>query len=195
MLWEDGKGSGRKAGVDVRNFGQVTAVTITDEVHVGLNDNVAFSVDTGILTIPASFSGPVISLKNLEGSRDIIARGRILIDAPSAGSEFSVFRKPSEGVLAANLTKVPLNRNFESGKDAFTTVEIWDNATGLAGITGYTAVTDGTFGPAPLFENSLDLGFFILGQNDIVTVQLTSGIAGYEATVGLSFYFDTTGAK
>ncbi len=195
MLWEDGKGSGRKAGVDLRNFGQVTAVTIEDEVHVALEDNVAFSVDTGILSIPASFSGPVLTLKNLEGNRDIIARGRILVDVPSAGAEFSVFRRPLEGVLAANAAKVPLNKNFESGKTAFVTAEIWDNVTGLAGITGYTAVADGTFGPAPLFENTTLLGVFILGQGDIVTVQLTTGAAGFEANVGLNFYFDTTGAK
>lgn len=195
MLWEDGKGSGRKAGVDSRNFGQVTAVIMADDVHVSLESNVAFSVDTGILTIPASFSGPVITLKNLEGARDVIAKGRILIDAPSAGAEFSAFRKPTEGTIAAEASKKPLNLNFESGKDAFVSVDIWDNATGLAGITGLTAVADGTFGPAPLFENDTDIGFFILGQNDLVSIQLTSGVAGYEANVGFSFYFDTTGAK
>ena len=195
MLWEDGKGSGRKAGVDVRNFGQVSSVVMADDVHVALESNSGYKLDTGILTIPASFSGPVITLKNLEGGRDIIARGRILIDAPSAGGEFSVFRRPLEGALAANVSKKPLNLNFESGKAAFVTAEIWDNATGLAGITGYTAVADGTFGPAPLFENDTDLGFFILGQNDIVSIQLTSGVAGYEANVGISFYFDTTGVK
>ena len=196
MLWEDGKGSGRKAGVDVRNFGQVTAVTIEDELHVSLEDNVSFSLDTGILTIPASFSGPVITLENLEGARDVIARVSVQIDLPSANSAVSIFRKPVEGTLGAFTAKVPLNRNFESGRSAFVNANIWDNATGLAGITGYTAAPDGTFGPFVLgTSDPVRTSFFVLGQNDIVTVQLISGIAGYDATVSISFYFDTTGSK
>ena len=201
MLWEDGKGSGRKAGVDIRNFGQVTAVIIDDDVHVALNENSGYSVDTGIITaanIGVSASDlTVITLKNLEGARDILAKVTVTIDLPSAGAAFSVFRNPVESAdpLAESAAKTPLNVNYESGKNAFVQSFIWDQTTPGAGIGDITAVTDGTFGPFMLGSPEVVTGRVILGQNDLLTVQLFSGAVAYSANVMLSFYFDTTGAK
>lgn len=197
MLIEDGTGSGKKAAVNLRNHLVSTAITIQDEVFVALESSLSFSLSTGQLTIPASFSGPVLLLQNLDSAQDIVAvSAAAIIDLPSAGASLSAFRNPVVGTLAANAPKTPLNLNFEAGVKANVVAEIWDNATGLAGITGITAVTDGTFGPAP-FPGSGQLGGnnAILGQNDVLTLNITSGAAGFEASVSVTFYFDTTGAK
>lgn len=152
-------------------------------------------MDTAQLTIPASFSGPVLLLENLDANKDMIVGAAFSIDAVSAGASISLFRNPVVSTLGANDAKVPLNINFESGKNPSARAEIWDNATGLAGMTGITALTDGTFGPFPIGTPFIRSSDFVLGQNDLVVLSMSSGATGYEANASFRFHFDTTGAK
>lgn len=195
MLLEDGQGSGRKAAVNTRQHLVVTSVTQEDSTFVSLQSADSYFVDTAQLTIPASFSGPILLLENLDSNRDMIVRAAFSIDAVSAGASILLLRNPVVATLGANAARVPLNINFESGKNPSSNSEIWDNVTGIAGMTNITAVTDGTFGPFPIGTPFIRSSTFVLGQNDVVVLSMVSGVAGYEANASFLFYFDTTGAK
>ena len=195
MMIQDGTGDGKFAEVNARKHLVSTAITMADGTFVSLDSSDAYFVDTGQLTIPPSFSGPILLLENLDSNRDMIVAAAFTIDAVSTGAAISLLRNPVVATLGANASKVPLNLNFESGKNPSSTSEIWDNATGLAGMTGITAVTDGTFGPFPIGTPFIRSNTFVLGQNDVCVLNMASGAAGYEANASFRYYFDTTGAK
>lgn len=195
MMIQDGTGDAKFAEVNARKHLVSTAITMDDGTFVALDSSDAYSLDTGLLTIPATFDGPILLLENLDGNRDIIVAAAFSIDAVSAGASISLLRNPVVTTLGANASKAPLNLNFESGKNANVSASIWDNATGLVGMTGITASTDGTFGPFPIGTPFIRSSTFVLGQNDLCVIEMAAGAAGYEANASFRFYFDTTGAK
>lgn len=188
---------GYKAVVNQRGHLAVSSVAIEESLYVTLVGNLGFSVDTGQLTIPANFSGPVLMIENADSSRDMIVKSiSVVIDAASAGAAASAYRNPTVTTLAANDPKVPLNNNYETNVPPEATVDIWNNATGLAGMTGITPVTDGVTGPLPFpASGQLRGGPAVLGQTNRLAVNITSGVAGFECNVFVGFYYDTTGVK
>jgi len=195
MMIQDGTGDAKFAQVNARKHLVTTAIQMEDGTFVSLDSSDAYFVDTGLLTIPGTFSGPILLLENLDGNRDMIVAAAFTIDAVSAGATISLLRNPVLAALAANASRTPLNLNFESGKNPSSRTEIWDNATGLVGMTGITAVIDGTFGPFPVGTPFIRSSTFVLGQNDVCVIEMAAGATGYEANASFRFYFDTTGAK
>jgi len=195
MMIQDGTGDGKFAEVNARKHLVTTSIQMEDGTFVSLDSSDAYFVDTALLTIPATFSGPILLLENLDGNKDMIVAAAFTIDAVSAGASISLLRNPVVATLGANASKTPLNLNFESGKNPSSSAEIWDNATGLVGMTGITAVTNGTFGPFPIGTPFIRSSTFVLGQNDVCVIEMAAGATGYEANASFRFYFDTTGAK
>lgn len=197
-ILESGGSNADKAIVNKRGHLAVSAVGIPEGTYVSLVDNLGFGLDTGILTIPASFDGPVLMLQNDDNERDLIVNNvSVIIDAASTGATASAFRNPTVTTLGANTPKVSLNNNFETNVPPDATAEIWDNATGTAGITGITAIADGTIGPFPIPAAGVITGsqIAILGQTNRLTINVASGAAGFECTVSIAYYYDTTGVK
>ena len=195
MMIQDGTGDGKFAEVNERKHLVTTSIQMEDGTFVSLDSSDAYFVDTAQLTIPATFSGPILLLENVDANKDMIVAAAFSIDAVSAGASISLLRNPVVATLGANASKTPLNLNFESGKNPSSRTEIWDNATGLVGMTGITAVTDGTFGPFPIGTPFIRSSTFVLGQNDLCVINMVAGAVGYEANASFRFYFDTTGAK
>jgi len=197
MLIEDGKGTGVKAQVNVRNHLVTTSVALSDEAFVSLEDSRAYSLDTKVLAIPAAFDGVVMYLQNLDPEKDIvIARLNQLIDLPSAGASWSLLRNPTLATLANNNAKLPINLNFESGQKANVVAEIWDEVGG-SGITGITSLPDGELGPVSMAGSTVNPteSPIVLGQSDVLAIRVTAGAAGFDLTSVIRFYFDTSGAK
>lgn len=193
MLIEDGR-DGFTAKVDSTHRLAVRSVSEASETHVALEDELAFSVDTGILTFAAADTGPVVLLQNFDATKDIVVTDiSIAFSVADVGTEVSLYRNPIIGTLGAEVAKKPININFESGKTDLAITSIWDG-TGVVGITGITAAVDGVFGPFPAAGLSLEgIGVpFVLGQSDALTVNLTAG-AITNGSVTVRYHYNVVG--
>jgi hypothetical protein len=125
MIWEDGTGTGHKAGVNARNEVKTFAITETEaQAASELGD--AYNINTGEETFAASTSSALLYFKNDEDTD-------IIVEAIAAGFKNStttddqlalyVIRNPTGGTMfdAATAADMNQNRNFGSSKSLKTT--------------------------------------------------------------------------
>lgn len=143
------------------------------------------------LTIPTTFDGPLMFIRNL--STVPIFVSTIVISANLPGMFFYLSENPTVGTIGAATPVVPDNLNLVSAKKASAEAFFWDNATGLVGITGLTNAneTTGVFIPGPTAARfAVDASLFI-PQNGIFLINgenLTGG--DIDVTVSIRFFFE-----
>jgi hypothetical protein len=140
MIFEDGTGSGYKAGVNARNEVKAFAITETESQAASeLGD--AYNINTGEETFAASTSSGLLYFKNDEDT-DIIVEAIAcgFRNSTTTDDQLAVFvvRNPTGGTLYDAATGVDMNenRNFGSSKTLKTTTLAYKSTAQNQTLTG-----------------------------------------------------------
>jgi len=185
MMIEDGKGTGRRAGVNSLN--QLESRSICSTYHQFVSDyhGHAYMAPLGTeakptLTVTAA-GGYMMYLKNTSTDYDAVF-ARLAIST-SALMVITAIKNPDIGALVNETAITPVNKNFKSGKLADVELYGWDEVgDGITGITAGTCI--GTYQVDGIERLIFDEAL-ILGVNDIIAFkaknagELTMVMHGY----------------
>ena len=123
-ILEDGKGSGKKAGIDNVNRLLTRAVTL-EEKDLSASTGDKYNINTGDITLTDATITSVLYIKNNE-DRDLVITGLIYNLGNSTGGSgdgvIDVYRNPTAGTIVTDAvavdvgTGVSANQNFGSNK-------------------------------------------------------------------------------
>ena len=185
---QDGTGQGKLAKVtaDNRLLGDIISEPLSAERS---RQGKLFGAGTGRLTLPTSFSGPVLWLRN-DSTTEYMYVTKIIAGwnggTSSRNTEcFSLINYNTSVPTGANSTtdfnieNIALTGASSAVTLADATVHKWDNATGTAGMTGST----GGFAQIPntfaIGDTTLNIGGeIILGANSTMRFDVTPAEAG-----------------
>jgi hypothetical protein len=168
---DDGTGNGFKAGVNSENRVLTRAMQSTYQQHISCEHEEAYmcplcSEATPTLTVTAT-GGYMLYLKNASSDYDAII-SRITVST-SALITIIVMKNPTIGSLGNETAKIPVNKNFKSGKVSEIDCYSWDEAgDGITGITGGTCA--GTY-QVNGFERLLFDESICMGLNDVIALK------------------------
>ena len=141
MMIEDGKGTGRKVGVNSHNQ-ILTHSVVRQEIEQASIDGDSFNLNTGLMTLTSANESGVFFLKNTNPEKDIFLTSIIVILGPSTGGSstdtvrFRIYKNTTSGTLVSNAVALAANSNRNFGSSKILT------ALGYKGDEGYT-ITDG----------------------------------------------------
>lgn len=192
VMIESGIGNGKTARVTINNNLGVSSTSYTKEHRVSKNDELAFFANTtdaaNTLTVAAGTYN-MLYLKNTSSIQQIVV-SKILSSSSVAGGVVFWTKNPVVGTIGENLTHIPVNLNFSSGKISESLCYTWDETAGVAGITG---LSGGTIIKSFITNVGTTIhpidSSIILSQNDSILISFVSAGAG-EFECGIRFYYD-----
>ena len=130
----DGRGSNRKARVDVNHRLSTRAVTESEEVNANEAGD-AYNINTGVVTLTDSVDTPMLYIKNNEERNLVIVAVAIGLGPDTGGSSSSwvkgtFIRNPTAGTIISGASAVPINSNRNYGSTNSLTADIYKGATG-----------------------------------------------------------------
>ena len=189
---EDGRGSGRSAGVTPEGNLTTMATSVSEEHETSRLYGLSFIANTTTtaktLTVVSGNTYNLIYLANTSSTRIMVVQ-TINSSSNAAGGVFTVVKNPTVGTLSNYNVFTPVNLNFSSGLLAEATCYSWNEVgtAGITGITGGTTVAAFITGAAPL-PLAVE-GAFIIPQNTSIVVQYTS-TGATETSACIRFYYD-----
>ena len=196
VIIDDGKGTGKKAEINLNNQMRVRA-TSHDEEHFATSTDeqsyqVSSSQEPGVpsLTFANTNVGDVMNIKNI-GTIDLIITS-IVASADAAGGVLSIYKNKVTDTLTQNIPVTPTNLNFGSAKTSTTEVDIWDetNGDGIQGLTGGDLMRSEVIGTNEVIVTN---GAVLIPQGKSLTINYSNNTgSAIEFECGLRYYFDTS---
>lgn len=190
----DGKGSGRRAAVNLKNEINVRATQHTEEHEVSERDGQAYLISSSqvpalpTLTFLTTETGDVLYLENTGTSNLIVTS--IIASASAVGGVFTVYRNRTRGSITQNTAVLSKNLNYGSSKLSTTLVDVWDetNGDGLQGFSNGDVMRAVTMPLGVVIDTG---GAVIIPQGKSMTLafnNITGGTIEFEC--GFRYYFD-----
>ena len=188
MLIEDGKGSGRTAGVNEENRMIVAAISASVEHHTNHEEGLSFNLifeQTPTYDDPSADTGDVciLYLKNTD-TKDMCLEGIHYRLAGTGQSNILKMKGNSTGTPVGGTTSTPANLNLGSGNIADGTFLTGDNITGLSEGTDIERIHIGSSNDSTAFNFEQDI---IVPKNNVITIYTTE--TGTEISIQLIFNY------
>ena len=194
VVLDDGKGSGRRAEINVANQINSRATTHAEEHWVSTENGETYLASTGSVGIPTltfltTNSGAILHLTN-DSTTDVIVTA-IICSADTAGGIITLTKNEIEGTLTQNTPLAPVNLNFGSAKIANASANVWDetNGDGIQGLTGGTVLRTLIMPGGGLAVDTR--GTIVITQGRSLTINFANNTGNtIEIECGFRFYFD-----
>ena len=176
---EDGKGSGRNAGVDSDNRLSVNAITQTTEHHANHIGGKAYALNFD--AVPSNAGDCFLYMKNTDED-DMTIEGMNLW---LATSEYIDVKIGDEGTPAGGGAITPVNLNSSSGKTADGTFQDGADITGLSGGALAYRIYHANSAGSTAYNFEQDI---ILKKNGVLTAYCQTGTTALAGFVDLNYH-------